>query len=157
MKRIDVGETYDSIMYAQVDDEDYPLLSRLKWYPLRVRDSDLVYAQTMFGSSSRNTVLMHQIVMGNAPPNHVIDHINTDGLDNRKENLRFIWNAENIRRRYEDNPDTGIKLKPDKIENPWQAQVSLGGKTRHVGYFPTKEIAKAARDKAIADFIAEGQ
>jgi hypothetical protein len=92
--------------------------------------------------------------MGNPPSiDLVIDHINTDGLDNRKENLRFLPNAENIRRRYEHQPDTGLKLKVDKIENPWQAQVSLGGKTRHVGYFPTKELARAARDSYIQAWL----
>jgi hypothetical protein len=138
-----------------VDDEDYPLLSRHKWYPMRVRQSDKVYAQRRVTSFC--TELMHRLILGMPPSGMVIDHINNNGLDNQKENLRFLLNAENIRRRYEDNPDTGIKLKVDKIENPWQAQVSLGGKTRHVGYFPTKEIAIAARDKAIEDYLRENQ
>jgi hypothetical protein len=155
MKRIDVGETYDSIMYALVDDEDYPLLSRHKWYPLRIRQGTKVYAQRKTGMSGLHTELMHQLVMGNGPRGMVIDHINDDGLDNRKENLRWLPNSENIRRRYEDNPDTGIKLKQDKIENPWQAQVSVGGKTRHVGYFPTREAAKEARDHFIAAWLQE--
>jgi hypothetical protein len=155
MKRIVVGSFPSEHVLATVDDEDYPLLSRHKWWPMRVRGTDKVYAQTAFGIDERHTILMHTLIVGNPPKGHVVDHINNNGLDNRKENLRFLWNAENIRRRYEDNPDTGIKLKVDKIENPWQAQVSLGGKTRHVGYFPTKELARAARDKAIEDFLNE--
>ena len=157
MKQIVVGESLILALFAKVDDEDFPLLSRLKWYPMRVRDSDVMYAQTVFGGSSRNTILMHQLVMGNAPRGMVIDHINTNGLDNQKENLRFLPNAENIRRRYEDNPDTGIKLKPDKIENPWQASISVGGKTRHVGYFPTKELAKAARDEFLEEWLKSNE
>lgn len=157
MKSIVVGKYPSEHVLAWVDDEDYPLLSRLQWYPMRVRESGLVYAQTVFGGSSRNTVLMHQLVMGNAPRNMVIDHINTNGLDNRKENLRFLPNSENIRRRYEDNPDTGLKLKADKIENPWQASISVGGKTRHVGYFPTKELAKAARDEFLEEWLKSNE
>lgn len=135
-----------------MDDEDYPVVSRHVWHVLRVRDKK--YAKRYVGAG--HSELLHQMIMGKPPIiGYVIDHINDDGLDNRKENLRFLPNAENIRRKYEDDPDTGLKLRPDKISNPWQAQVSLGGKTRHVGYFPTKEAAREARDAAIEAYLNE--
>ena len=135
--------------YVEMNDEDYPLLSQHKWSIMHSRNTD--YAQASLGE--KTTVLMHTLIMGKPPKGMVIDHIDGNGLNNRRENLRFLPNAENIRRRYEDNPDTGLKLHRDKMTNPWQAQVSLGGKTRHVGYFPTKEAARAARDKAIEEYL----
>ena len=52
---------------------------------------------------------MHRFVM-NAPPNTELDHINGNGLDNRKENLRFTTHKENLRnRRLFQNSISGYK------------------------------------------------
>ena len=153
MKRLELKSKNSEGLFAKVDDEDYPLLSRHNWHALRVRDK--VYAQRIISSDGMRTELLHHMIMGRPQRGYVVDHINDDGLDNRKRNLRFLPNAENIRRKYRDAPDTGLKLKPDLMTNPWQAQVSLGGKTRHVGYFPTKEAAREARDAAIESYLNE--
>lgn len=137
-------------MTILVDAEDYPVLSRLKWYPQRVRQSEKFYAtRRLQGGGSE---LMHQLLMGIPPQGMVVDHINDNGLDNRKENLRFLLNSENIRRRYE-GTDTGLKFSDRNMTNPWIAQISFGGKTRHVGYFPTKEAAREARDEALEELL----
>lgn len=154
MKSIVLKSKTKDYLIAQVDEEDYPILSRHVWHPLFTRNT--VYAQRYIRGGS--TELMHRMILGNPPTiDLVIDHINTDGLDNRKENLRWLPNAENIRRKYENSPDTGIVLKPDKIDNPWKAQISLGGKTRHVGYFPTKELAKEARDEFLEEWLKSNE
>jgi len=147
----------ESGLRVLVDDEDYPLLSRHSWYAMRVRDTEKVYAQTRFGKDEKITLLMHTMVMGNPPAGQVVDHINDDGLDNRKSNLRFLLNAENIRRHYRDNPNVGIKLMPAKISNPYKVSVSLGGKAKHVGYFPSVETARRARNQAIEKYLATGE
>ena len=139
------------VLFAQVDERDYSLLSRHKWHAQRVRESDLYYAVTNIGGT---TILMHQMVIGPPPRGLVVDHINGDGLDNRLRNLQYLTNAENIRKRYRGNM-TGIKMVEGKITNPYKVQVSLGGKTTHVGYFPTAEEGLRARNKAIEKYIKE--
>lgn len=46
---------------------------------------------------NRNLKKLHHNIVGKPPKGLVTDHINRDRLDNRRENLRFITNAENIR------------------------------------------------------------
>ncbi len=77
-----------------VDDEDYPLLSRFRWHVgMEGKKRDRPYARgTVFGRSVR----MQRFVL-NAPEGLVVDHINGDTLDNRKQNLRVCTNGENIR------------------------------------------------------------
>jgi hypothetical protein len=71
---------------ALVDDEDYPLLSRYAWSLDRKG-----YVKT---SAFGTTVKLHRMIL-NAPKDALVDHINMNKLDNRKENLRLCDNAFN--------------------------------------------------------------
>ena len=68
---------------ALVDDEDYPVVSRHKWY----KGTD-GYPITHFG------LKMHQMIAP-APGGRIADHKNRNVLDNRKVNLRFVTATEN--------------------------------------------------------------
>ena len=73
----------------KVDDEDYPVLSRLKWY-----ESDSGYAIT---DSPVKHIKMHKLLTGTIPNQSVVDHINRDKLDNQKKNLRVVSQRDNVR------------------------------------------------------------
>ena len=73
----------------KVDDEDYPVLSRLKWY-----ESDSGYAIT---DSPVKHIKMHKLLTGPIPNRSVVDHINRDKLDNQKKNLRVVSRRDNVR------------------------------------------------------------
>ena len=73
-----------------VDEDDFIFLSRYKWKISHTGKK--YYAVTTLSGGQR----MHRIIM-KAKEGQIIDHINGNGLDNRKENLRFCTNAENIR------------------------------------------------------------
>lgn len=90
MKEIKLTRGY----VAFVDDEDYYTVSMYKWRALtgrkRSNGSTPVYATR----GSNNS--MHRFIM-NAKPGQVIDHINGNGLDNRRCNLRYCTQSENNR------------------------------------------------------------
>jgi len=89
--------------FAIVDDEDYEKLIQHRWfvwtkpgYPAiqyAVRSNRLYKYET---STERK---MQSHIIGIAPPGHVVDHINWNGLDNRKDNLRIVTYSENNRNR----------------------------------------------------------
>ena len=80
--------------YCTIDKSDYDLIKWNSWYK-----SVRWYVETR-----KNTKLMklHRLIM-NAPEWSIIDHINRDKLDNRKENLRYCTHTENMRNTWSRN------------------------------------------------------
>ncbi len=75
--------------FAIVDAEDYDWLIRYKWHACKCKNT--YYASRVRGGK---TIKMHREIM-RAPKGLVCDHINHNGLDNRKRNLRLCTNAQN--------------------------------------------------------------
>lgn len=80
-------------------------------------------------------------------PDGMIDHINGIRHDNRIANLRIgdaSGNAQNQRKARADNRSgfLGVHYKSDRRQ--WAAQITLGGRRRHLGYFTCPDEAHAA-------------
>lgn len=118
--------------YAIVDDEDFEYLNSLgKWSTANMYN--LSYA--IKKHDGRNT-LMHRLIIG-AKKGEIVDHINGDGLDNRKCNLRICLHKENLRNRSaQKNSKSGVKgvCKP-KGRNKWRVQIKINGKIKNIGNF----------------------
>lgn len=94
---------------------------------------------------SRNQKL-HRLLMS-PTRSQVVDHINGDGLDNRRANLRACQQADNAKNRVL-SPSSksgflGVVLAPNP--NKWIAQGSSGGERFHLGTFPSIQEAAQAR------------
>lgn len=97
---------------------------------------------------NKTLYLLHRVVM-NAPDGVKVDHINGDGLDNRKENLRMCTNSENAwnRRKNKDNTSGFTGVNWNKLKQRWMSRVQANGKRIHIGYFDSIEEAVTARDE----------
>lgn len=118
---------------ALVDADDYERLSKLKWYAVSSRDCK--YAKT--GKNGR----MHRIILNVTDPKLIVDHINGDGLDNRKTNLRVVSNLENIKNRQR---PSGKRLSIPGVyrrNNKWATSVCVDYKDVWLGLFDTEEEA----------------
>lgn len=113
--------------FILLDLEDHYLLER-SWSFLRT-------PYTVYASDSERR-LCHREVM-KAKPGQVVDHLNGNGLDNRKANLVLCTQRENILRAY---PHGGVYPRGKR----WRAQ--LCGK--HLGTFDTEAEARAVRHQA---------
>lgn len=95
---------------------------------------------------------MHNEVI--RPPKGLInDHINRNGLDNRKANLRPVTRAQNtLNRLYKfkrkDSPSKYKGVTWHKYTKKWQAQICYAGKHKFVGYFNDEIQAAKAYDAA---------
>ncbi len=81
--------------YAIVDADDYERINAFLWVSHHDKNSD--YAQHTLpkcNGKQRNEKL-HHAIMGIPPKGLMIDHINGNGLDNRKSNLRLVSNRAN--------------------------------------------------------------
>ena len=82
--------------------------------------------------------------MTGALPKNEIDHINNDHADNRWSNLREATRSENeCNKTIKANNTSGAKG-VRKVNNRWRAEIMIGGKAIHVGYFATRELAQSA-------------
>jgi hypothetical protein len=77
---------------VRVDGDDYLFLKRFSWSARRDKKTSYAYTNIFIGGKSRS-VAMHRMITGMR--NCEVDHRNRDGLDNRKENLRFCTTQQN--------------------------------------------------------------
>ena len=93
--------------------------------------------------------LLHRILM-NAPDDMEVDHINGDKLDNRKSNLRLCTNQQNnMNVGKKKNNTSGFKgVCFHKKRQKFQAQISIDGKKKHLGYFEKAKDAYKVYCKA---------
>jgi hypothetical protein len=92
---------------------------------------------------------MHRSIM-NPAPGLVVDHINGDGLDNRKANLRIATVSQNLANRSaQTNSKSGIKgVSWSKQNKKWMVQIKKDMKRIHIGFYPTIEDATRAFEYA---------
>ena len=95
------------------------------------------------------------LMTGQQCPTH-IDHKDGDPTNNKWNNLRQATNAENLHnmRRPRRNT-TGFKGAHRSHIKKFRARLSVGGKSVHLGYFPTPEEAHEAYMKAATEHFGE--
>lgn len=79
----------------------------------------------------------------------LVDHINGDTLDDRRENLRLATNSQNQHnaKRRIDNSSGYKGVAFHKLSGKWSASICYQGKQKHLGLFATPEAAYEARCK----------
>ncbi len=136
-------------LFSLVDDCDADHISQFSWHP--AKSGKLVYAITTL-YEPKQTLSIHRLIM--APPRGlVVDHINCDGLDNRRENLRVITQAENVRRRRPHGKASQYRgvSKSSSKSKPWWAMIRVNDKQKNLGSFLTEIEAAMAYDCAARD------
>jgi hypothetical protein len=128
---------------ANIDSADHPELSKYRWSA--VKAGRTFYAVRY---ENRKQIFMHRQIT-NAPPHLVVDHIDHDGLNNTRENLRLCTRAENgMNQQARINKTSTYKgvyyHKRDKL---FYAQISHKGKRYHLGTFKEEKDAAKAYDK----------
>jgi hypothetical protein len=142
--------------FALVDDDDYEDLSRFKWCTLV--DDGRAYAcrQERQKDGRQKKVFMHRQIAG-IGQSHEVDHVNGDGLDNRRSNLRPCTHAENMRNRTRHHNNKsgykGVSRVSRKHVVKWRASIGLNGKHIHLGYFATKVAAAKAYNTAALKYF----
>lgn len=129
---------------ALVDDADWALVSQYKWRR-HEQPPGYIYAEA-YGP---RRLSLHRLIMG-APPGKQVDHIDGDGLNCQRANMRICdaaqnqWNA----RRRADNQSgfKGVCFK--KAHSKWCAQIRVRGLRYFLGEFDALEEAAEAYAEA---------
>lgn len=135
----------DAIMICDVDDWE-----NLKQYTWGLSNSGYAYSKVDIKSKEIN-LLFHTMVKPLQDDGKVIDHINENKLDNRKENLRYVTphaNSVNKSKPNKNNQSGYRGVCFSKTMNKWQARITINSKGIVLGYFDTKEEAYKVRKEA---------
>ena len=128
-----------------IDSADAELVGQFNWYA-RTGIRETPYAIRVDQRGEKNLHIgLHRMLL-NPPKGLHVDHVDGNGLNNRRSNLRVATPAENQRNRgLHINNTSGYKgVGWDKQRGKWLAQIELSGKTTRLGRYATKELAHAA-------------
>jgi hypothetical protein len=134
---------------AIVDAEDYECINSFLW--ISHHDKNIDYAQRALPKEKgiQKDQKMHHVIMGYPPEGLMIDHINGNGLDNRKSNLRFVTNRQNCMNRHQNTTSRYPGVTWNKRAGKWNAQAQVFGKHKHIGTFRKEEDAYQAYLKVV--------
>lgn len=135
-------------MFAKVDDEDFEFLSQFKWTAHKAGNTYYADREVRREDGTRTTQKMHAAIM-QTPKGFDTHHLNGDGLDNQKANLRVLSRSQHARSAAQGrkNKQTGFRgVYFCARNNCFAADISI-----HVGYFDTAEEAAKARDSKVRE------
>lgn len=139
---------------ALVDDEDYEWVNQWNWYAMRGWST--FYAVRKGPRPRHEIIYLHRVIM-DAPPRAEVDHINRNGLDCQRSNMRLSTKSENQHNsRLHSDSTSGYKgVSWNKASGKWQSRIRVNGKTIYLGHFDDPIEAAYAYDAVAKENYGE--
>jgi hypothetical protein len=150
------GKT-DTTLIDECDEE----LNQFNWYAAKDKYHHSAYA---IRHEDGHIIKLHRMIAARmfgeaALIGKVIDHIDGDGLNNVRSNLRLATQTQNKRNARKPKHNTsgykGVWYDYNSRRTPWRACISFDNKTLHVGKFTEPEAAARAYDEAARKYHGE--
>jgi hypothetical protein len=145
-------------LVAVVDDEDYHLVSVRKWHAQKPTQGRTFYARAerRSGEDGGRWFHMHRVIAG-APDGLDVDHVDGNGLNNRRSNLRLCTRQENCCNRPGNRVATsrfkGVSW--SSKSQKWKSQIRIDGTLLFLGYYDSELAAACAYDSVAT--VAQGK
>ena len=144
--------------YAIIDPDDYPKISKYKWHAAKGGTTFYVVRSKWCKITKIcRDVRMHRVII-EVPDDYYVNHINGNGLDNRKANLRPATAAQNNQNARRPKRNAYSKYRGvtwEKSKQRWRAHLSCNKRTIHAGYFNDELKAANAYDNAAKKYHRE--
>ena len=138
--------------FTLVDEVDFEWLSKTRWCVLKQKTGERLYAARRLNN---RFVLMHRIIT-NAPSGLDVDHINGNGLDNRRDNLRICTRSENLHNMRPRGGSSSFKgVSWNKRDQVWRAYINVNGSRHSLGSFRSEIDAAHAYDDAAREHFGD--
>ena len=139
-----------------IDDQDAEVINRHKWTAVNSSHDKTFYAHRSVKVDGKwKHLRLHRFLL-NAPKNKKVDHIDGNGLNNVRSNLRLCTHAQNLMNMRCHNKH-GLKgiafIAKRKGLRKWLSKIHINGKLKTIGIFETKiQAAKAYNEMARKHF-----
>jgi hypothetical protein len=163
LKEITVHSKKYGDQISFVDDSDYLLVNQYNWWLKKHGRWSYALTTLYLGGGRENQktkkVRMHRMIL-DAPKGILVDHIDYNGLNNQRSNLRLCTNQENVA--YQRNLRGGVSkykgvwFRTDVSRNkPWTADIKVNYKKISLGVFNTEEEAALAYNEAVLKYFGD--
>ena len=144
---------------AMIDEEDYELVGQYSWHVKK--SGDVLYAYAYIGrvNGRQSFAAMHNLILPVAEHQEV-DHVDLNGLNNTKGNLRIATRQGNCRnrRKFKNSRSRfkGVTFMEHMKLKPWRARITGNdGVKRHLGVYETEEDAARAYNLAAEECFGQ--
>ncbi len=154
-----------------VDDQDFGWLDQHKWFICKDQNTCYVARFITIQSQVKNKnikrkqkkISMHKLILEKKIKRQLesweeVDHVNRNGLDNRRSNLRPCNRSKNRSNSIKQKKETTSKYKGvcwDKKSKKWRAQIGIDKKRIYLGFFEIEIDAAKAYNKAAVEYFGE--
>lgn len=137
--------------FFKISDCDIEKIKGINWILAKRRA-----AKYVCGNIKGKQVLLHRFLLEISDRRNHVDHINRDGLDNTRENLRICSLSENNRNKgvYKNNV-SGIKGVSALSNGKYMARIVLDKKFVYLGCYKTAEEASERYNIAAKELFGE--
>lgn len=139
---------------AVVDDEDFEKVTKYKWWAHKGRHC--WYARRSYKlAGKKKKQYLHRFLLS-VTSGSVVDHIDGNGLNNIRRNIRVCTTQQNARNRHRSlsgTPFRGVSYRKDR--GTWQAYITLDYKKVSLGTFAKVEDAIRIREEAAITYFGE--
>lgn len=131
-------------LVAVIDAEDVPLVEGRLWAALR-RGGKIYAGRSVWSNGTNGCELMHRVIL-DSPKDILVDHVDGDGLNNRRSNLRAASRSQNAMNSgaHRDNASGYKGVSWLSHRQKWTAWICADGQRNYLGVFDTPEAAHAA-------------
>lgn len=137
---------------CMVDDDDYEYLNQFQWHEAKNRRKTTYARRRKY---NQNNLLMHRVIMN--PEKFQVDHIDGNGLNNQKSNLRICTPAQNSANQAK-SINCLSKYKGVTVQaghKKWVAKICKNYNKIYIGQFNTEEDAARAYNNAAIEMFGE--
>lgn len=118
-------------------------IAQSNWAVIKARHTQYVIQKDETGKTTylHRVILARKLERDELLPHEQVDHINRNGLDNRRENLRLVTPSENQHNKGKYKNNTSGYKGVFKSGKRWGARIKINRKYIYLGYFDTPELA----------------
>ena len=142
---------------AVVDDDMQDELNQYNWFAKKDRNTWYATRNDRI-DGKKTSISMHRQILGlERGDGKIADHVNRNGLDNRRSNLRIVSPTENNRNHggHKHNTSGHNGVSWNNNHQRWEAYLQTDGKRIHLGDYKNKVDAVEARRLGVIEHWGE--